>query len=156
MVKKIEEVIIPEDATAHKVAVKYVLNSETGEFIPESGHIFSSEPQTHRENVTAADSITPTVDKGVDCKGFSKCRFDVEVIGQNISSLKLGIIRWNSKVEAWFHDGGELQLMDGVGFGSSGGKISTIEDEAFGAIIFLWVLEFVGDFFNMNIYYILC
>jgi len=156
MVRDIDNNNIPEDAGSHKVAVPFIFNPEAGEFYPDNRDSYSAEPQTHRENVTAVDTSEPDVSSGITCKGFRRCRFDIAVTGSNITTLKVKLLRWNTKAATWFPSGVSVKLNDAEGFLASGGKVSLLEDEAFGATIFLAVSEFVGDAFAMNIYYILC
>ncbi len=147
---------VPEDATAHKVALNYVFNPETGEFFPESRDLFSAAPQVHRENVTAVDTEDPVRTDRIDCKGFKRCRFDVDVTGVDITSLKVTLLRWNSLAQKWFSSGTSVDLNDAEGFGASGGSITLMEDEAFGTPLFLKVSEFVGTSFALNAWNILC
>lgn len=156
MVREIDKYSSPEDAGGHKVAVSFVFDPETGDFYPDNRDLYTTEPQIHRENVTQVDTADPDVADGIVCKGFKRCRFDVSVEGVNITSLRVKLLRWNSKANIWFPNGISVKLNDAEGFMASGGKISLIEDEAFGATIFLSVSEFIGDSFAMNIYYALC
>lgn len=146
----------PEDAGSHKVAVKYIFNPQKKKFYPDSGDLYSSEPEIHRQNVTSVDSEDPPQSAGIDCEGFKRCRFDIVVQGTNITSLRVILLRWNGKANVWFPNGASIRLNNAEGFLASGGKVCLLEDEAFGAIIFLKVSEFIGDSFNMTIYYLLC
>ncbi len=146
----------PEDADGYKVAVKYVFNPEKKKFYPDSGDLYSSEPKTHRENITAVDVVDPPLSDGIDCEGFKRCRFDLVVQGNNITTLRVRLLRWNAKANTWFPNGSSVKLNDAEGFLASGGKVCLLEDESFGATIFMKVSEFVGDNFAMNIYYLLC
>lgn len=154
--ERLKDVSIPEDSTAHKVAIKYVFNPHTNEFYPDGGGLYSTEPQLHRKNVTSVDVDDPGVESGIDCKGFVRCRFDVDVVGDGITSLKVGILRWNSKANEWFDNGNYLDLADAKSFSASGGRLALLEDEAFGAMIFLKVATFVGNNFTLKAYYLLC
>ncbi len=154
--KVLNDVRSPEDAEGHKVALKYVFNPEKKKFYPESGDLYSAEPQKYRENVTSVDNEDPPVSAGINCEGFKRCVFDIIVQGVNITSLKVRLLKWNTKANCWFPSGPSVKLNDYEGFLASGGKVSLIEDEAFGATVFLKVSEFIGDVFNMNVYRILC
>ena len=156
MVREIDKHSSPEDAGGHKVAVNFVFDPETGKFYPDSRDLYTTEPKVHRENVTQVDVTDPNVIDGIVCKGFKRCRFDIIVEGINITSLRVKLLRWNSKADTWFPSGTSVKLNDAEGFTSSGGKVSLIEDEAFGATAFLSVSEFIGDSFAMNVYYALC
>lgn len=146
----------PEDAEGHKVALKYVFNPEKKKFYPDSGDLYSYEPKEHRKNVTSVDTEDPPLSSGINCEGFKRCRFDLIVQGTNITTLKVRLLRWNTMASAWFPNGNSVKLNDAEGFLASGGKVCLVEDEAFGATIFLKVSEFVGDAFNLSAYYILC
>lgn len=145
----LERVYIPEDATAHKVAILYVYNQETNEFYPTSQNLYSTLPKIHRENITSIDSNYPT--QGIDCRGFSKCRFDLILEGTNVTNLKVDTIRYNPTANKWFHSGVPLQLKDHIN-----SNISIIEDDSYGVQIYLYVIEFEGDSFNLTVYYSLC
>jgi len=154
--KVLNTVRSPEDAEGHKVALKYVFNPEKKKFYPDSGDLYSAEPQVHRQNVTSVDSEDPPLSAGIECEGFRRCMFDIIVQGTNITTLKVRLLKWNTKANSWFPNGVSVKLNDAEGFLASGGKVSLIEDEAFGATIFLKVSEFIGDAFNMAIYCVLC
>jgi len=153
--RKIDKTHSPEDAGAHKVGLNYVFNPETGEFYPESGDLYSAIPQLHRKDVIVVDTEPTSSEIGVDCRGFKHCRFDIKVTGENVTSLKVEILRWNITAEEWFF-GGLVDLLDSKSFTVKGGAVSLIEDEAFGAILFLKVREFVGDNFCLNCWAVLC
>ena len=156
MERSLDNYNIPEDASSHKVAIPFVFDPSTGEFFPDKRDLYSSEPWIHRSGITQADAIYPDESLGIDCKGFKRCRFDIDVTGSNITTLRVKLLRWNSKAEMWFPSGVSVKLNDAEDFMANGGRVTLIEDEAFGAKIFLSVSEFVGDSFAMNIYYILC
>ena len=146
----------PEDAEGYKVAVGYVFNPERNKFYPDSKDLYSTEPKVHRENVTSVDTEPPTVEAGIDCEGFKRCRFDVEVQGDSITSLKVGLLRWNSRASKWFGGGAGVDITTADDFTTSGGCVSLLEDEVFGATIFLKVSQFEGVNFAMNVDYALC
>jgi len=154
--KRFENARSPEDVDGFKVSVKYIFNPDTREFYPDSGGFYSGVPTIHRNNVTEKDTEFPSVDAGVNCIGYKHCRFDVRVGGKNITSLRVGIVRWNSTVSSWFYCGSALDLTDSECFTISGGDVCLIEDEAFGATIFLKVFDFVGDNFCLNSWSVLC
>jgi len=154
--KALDAVRSPEDADGYKVAVRYVFNPYKKRFYPDSGDLYSSEPKVHRQGVTSVDTGEPPLEAGIDCEGFKRCRFDIAVQGMNITTLKVRLLRWNEKANTWFPNGYSVKLNDAEGFLASGGKVCLVEDEAFGATIFLKLSEFVGDSFTMNAYYVLC
>jgi len=156
VLNNIDKVRSPEDASSHKVSVKYVFNPETGEFYPESSDLYSGTPVLHRENVTQVDTGSPDITAGLDCLGWKRCRFDVSVVGENITLLKVGVLRWNTTTSGWFYPSTTLDLTDSECFTISGGDICLIEDEAFGATIFLKVFDFQGSNFCLNCWAILC
>jgi len=154
--KVLNTVRSPEDAEGNEVAVGYVFNPTKKRFYPDSKGLYSADPKKHRDNVTQVDTENPSVDAGIDCEGYRNCRFDVEVQGVNITTLKVQLLRWNSLAHKWFGCGNAVNLATAAEFTVSGGCVCLLEDEAFGATIFLKILEFVGSSFVANIYYVLC
>jgi hypothetical protein len=100
--------------------------------------------------------VDPPFEKGIDCEGFKRCRFDIHVQGVGMTSLKVKLLRWNSVTNTWFPSGSSIDLKDAEEFSSSEVNVCLIEDEAFGATIFLKVLDFVGGSFELWAYYVLC
>lgn len=149
------ESFIPEDSGGYKGSVPFIYNQEKLIFYPDTKGLYSLEPQLHRENVVSIDTIDPPLEAGIDCEGFSRCRFDFDIVGDKMKILTVCLLRWNSVIQKWFSDGA-LNLMKKEGIFESGGRITILEDNILGNIVFLKVSKFDGKSFTMNIYSILC
>ena len=100
----------------------------------------------HRAGVTAVDAADPAVDAGIDTQGYEECRLDLDISAVGLTSLRVGVLFWNSRLGAWFL-GGEREF-------TAPGRQSLVV-ACRGQRAFLKVLSFSGTSFTLNVDYCL-
>jgi len=109
--------------------------------------IYITQPKLHRSNITSVDAADPADTSGaVDSQGYNQCRFDVDITGNDFSSLEVQVIFWNPRQEKWF-GGGKRNF-------TVTGQHALVVDSR-GAIIFLKVTAFSGTSFSLSADYAL-
>lgn len=103
---------------------------------------YQAQPKPHRSGITQPDADPPVGTMGaVDTAGYAECRFDIALSGQDIQSLKLALLFYNSRCGAWF---------EGAAYEFNKAGQFAVAARTRGATIFLMIREFTGTSFELS------